>query len=199
MTEEPTVCGEFVTLRPLSQGDADVTFVWRQSERARLLNDGAQSLEQQREWIRSRPASERNFVIELRDGRSIGMLSLIEIDLPNRRAQSARFLIGEPDAVRGVPAAVEAMKLLYDLAFDTLGLERVWGTVAAENRMMAKWQKYLGMIEEGRLRRHYRFNDRYQDAICFGILADEYRMTARPRMEALIGAARRHPPQVADA
>jgi RimJ/RimL family protein N-acetyltransferase len=199
MSEEPTISGEFVRLRPLAEADAEVTLRWRHSARARLLNDGAQSVEQQRSWIRSRPASEWNFVIELADGRPVGMLSLIRIDLQHRHAESARFLIGEPDAVRGVPVAVEAMKLLYDVAFDSLDLERVWGLVAAENRMMAKWQKYLGMIEEGRLRQHYRFEDSYQDAICFGILADEYRATACPRMRALIAAAGRQPPQAADA
>ena len=83
------------------------------------------------------------------------------------------------------------MKLLYELAFDELGLERVWGTVASDNRLMIKWQRYLGMKEEGRLRRHYLLNGEHQDAVCLGILADEYRAMARPRMEALIAAARR--------
>jgi diamine N-acetyltransferase len=119
------------------------------------------------------------------------MLSLIGVDTQNSHAESARFLIGDEDAVRGVPAAVEAMKLLYELAFDQLGLERVWGTIAADNRRMIKWQRYLGMREEGRLRNHYRIAGRFQDAVCLGILAEEYRGQARPRMEALIAAGRK--------
>ena len=50
------------------------------------------------------------------------MLSLIGIDRVNAHAESARFLIGEEDAVKGIPVAVEAMKLLYALACDELGL-----------------------------------------------------------------------------
>jgi RimJ/RimL family protein N-acetyltransferase len=185
--------GEFVTLRPLRESDAELTLRWRRSERAALLNGGASTVEAQAEWIRARPQSERNFVIELADGRPVGMLSLVGIDRRNRHAESARFLIGDEDAVRGVPAAVEAMKLLYGLAFDELGLERVWGTVASDNRRMVKWQRYLGMREEGRLRNHYFIGDRFQDAVCLGILAEEYRGQALPRMQSLIAAGRKEP------
>lgn len=119
------------------------------------------------------------------------MLSLIAIDLVNRRAEPSRFLIGDEDAVKGTPAAVEAMVLLYQLAFDELGLSRVYGTVASGNVLMIKWQKYLGMKEEGRLRRHYYIGGAFQDAVCLGLLVEEYRQTALPRMKALVrlGAA----------
>jgi RimJ/RimL family protein N-acetyltransferase len=183
--------GEFVSLRPLREEDAEMTLAWRRSDRAGLLNRGADSVSDQAAWIASRPDSEWNFVIEIAGGRPVGMLSLIGVDPDNGHAESARFLIGDEDAVRGVPAAVEAMKLLYELAFDTLGLERVWGTVAADNRRMIKWQRYLGMREEGRLRNHYRIGGRLQDAVCLGILAEEYRGQALPRMEALIAAGRK--------
>jgi RimJ/RimL family protein N-acetyltransferase len=190
-TAEAALRGEFVSLRPLHPDDAEITLAWRLGDRAGLLNRGAETVEDQATWIRSRPDSERNFVIELADGRAVGMLSLLGIDRENGHGESARFLIGEEEAVRGVPAAVEAMKLLYELAFDELGLERVWGTVAADNQRMVKWQRYLGMREEGRLRKHYRIGGRFQDAVCLGILAEEYRGQARPRMEALIAAGRR--------
>ena len=131
-------------------------------------------------------------MIELQaSGEPVGMLSLIGIDRVNSHAESARFLIGEEDAAKGVPVAVEAMKLLYELAFDQLGLERVWGLVVDENKRMLKWQRYLGMREEGRLRNHYFIGGRFQDAVCLGILAEEYRGQALPRMKSLIAAGRK--------
>jgi len=181
--------GRHVALRPLTTRDAEMTLRWRLDDRASLLNRGAATVEEQRAWIAARPESERNFIIELLDGRPVGMLSLIAIDLVHRRAEPARFLIGEPQLVRGVPAAVEAMLLLYRLAFDDLGLHRVYGTVAEENAGMVKWQTFLGMTEEGRLREHYRLDGRVQDAICLGMLEHEYRTVALPRMTALVGAA----------
>jgi len=162
--------GEFINLRPLVISDAALTFGWRQSQRASLLNKGAESVEQQAQWIASRPASELNFVIELKDGRPVGMLSLTSIDRVNSRAESSRFLIGEEAAVQGVPVAAEAMLLLYELAFDRLGLHRVYGTVAGDNVRMIKWQLFMGMTQEGRLQDHYFINGHFQDAVCLGLL-----------------------------
>ena len=189
--EAPTLVGQFVTLRPLCVEDAAVTHAWRLGDRARHLNGGAASVEDQARWIASRPKGELNYVIELKDGRPIGMLSLVSIDLANRRAESARFLIGDEEAARGVPAAIEAMSLLYELAFDRLGLERVHGVIEATNHLMVKWQKYLGMREEGRFRRHFLMEGQFRDAIALSLLADEYRAVALPRMKSLmrLGAA----------
>lgn len=186
--------GRFVDLRPLVQGDAALTFGWRSGERARLLNQGAGTVEDQEAWIRARPENEYNFIIARKDGHPVGMLSLVGIDPVNRRAEPGRFLIGDEVAVRGIPAAVEAMKLLYQFAFDTLDLVRVYGTVIGGNPRMAKWQRYLGMTEEGRMRSHLFIDGRFQDALMFGLLAEEYRAETLPRMNALIGIAG-HPPR----
>lgn len=185
--------GRHVTLRPLQVSDAALTLAWRQGGRATFLNRGAQTLAEQTAWIKARPLPERNFVIELRSGAPVGMLSLIGIDLANRRAEPARFLIGEPELVKGVPAAVESMKLLYELAFDELRLQRIHGTVAADNLLMIKWQKFFGMQEEGRLRRHLYLGGHFQDAICLGLLEEEFRAITLPRMNALLrGTERTH-------
>ena len=181
--------GDHVVLRPLTVDDAAMTLRWRMSDRANLLNRGATTVEDQAAWIAARPAGEYNFVIELVSGEPVGMLSLVGVDTINRRAEPARFLIGEPDAVRGLPVAVEAMKLLYELAFDELKLHRVHGTIAVDNRLMIKWQKFLGMREEGILRQHYFIGGEYRDAICLALLEDEYRTVALPRMNALIRGA----------
>jgi RimJ/RimL family protein N-acetyltransferase len=182
--------GEFVVLRPLRVEDAELTLSWRLSDRASLLNSVPGSLAAQRQWIESRPENELNFIIELASRRPVGMLSLIAIDRVNRRAEAGRFLIGEPDAVKGQPVAIEAMKLLYELAFDRLGLQRIYGTVVEDNPLMVKWQRYFGMKEEGRLRRHYFIAGRFQDAICLALLEEDYRTVARPRMLTLIAAGR---------
>jgi [ribosomal protein S5]-alanine N-acetyltransferase len=179
--------GTHVVLRPLRVDDAELTLRWRLGDRASLLNQGAGTVAEQAAWIGSRPPSEFNFIIELMSGESVGMLSVVGIDEVNRRAEPARFLIGEPDAVRGLPVAVEAMKLLYEFIFDELKLHRVHGTVAADNRLMIKWQKFLGMKEEGILREHYFIGGQYRDAVCLAMLEDEYRTVALPRMTALIG------------
>lgn len=186
---EPVI-GEFVNLRPLRVEDAELTFRWRHAARARLLNRSAETIEQQARWIAARGANEYNFIIETKHQIPVGMLALSDVDRVNCRAEPGRFLIGDEEATKGIPAAAEATKLLYDLAFDRLELRRLHGTVAADNVLMIKWQTYLGMIEEGRLRDHYFIDGRFQDAVVFGLLESEYRRGTRARLEGLVAAGR---------
>jgi diamine N-acetyltransferase len=183
--------GEFVNLRLLDIKDAELTLAWRSDSRARLLNVGAANLQQQINWISNRPASEYNYIIEMKNHKPIGMISLIAIDKVNQHAETSRFLIGDEDSAKGLPAAAEAMKLLYVLAFDILGLKRIYGTVASNNVLMIKWQKYLGMKEEGRLRSHYFIDGKWQDGVLLGLLVDEARALSMPRMNGLIISARK--------
>jgi RimJ/RimL family protein N-acetyltransferase len=169
--------------------DSELTLRWRLSERAVQLNRGSTSVEEQRAWIERRPITELNYVIETIDQTAVGMLSLIDIDLVHRRAEAARFLLGDEAATRGLPIAVEAMKLLYQVAFDQLGLARVYGTVIEDNPRMLKWQKYLGMQVEGRLRQHIFIDGHLQDVVIVGILEPEFREIALPRMVGLIALA----------
>jgi len=184
-----TLQGQFVNLRPLNVADAALTLDWRRAARARFLNAGAASVEQQAAWIAARPASEYNYIIELKNGHAIGMLSLTGIDRANRHGEPGRFLIGDEAAAQGVPAAVEAMKLLYELGFDQLELVRVCGIVAANNTLMVKWQKFMGMQEEGRLRNHLCQDGAFHDAVFLGLLVEDYRKVTLPRMKLLIAAA----------
>ena len=184
-----TLQGQFVNLRPLTVEDAALTLEWRRAARARFLNAGAASVEQQAAWIAGRPASEYNYIIELKNGHPIGMLSLTGIDRANRHGEPGRFLIGDEAAAQGVPAAVEAMKLLYELAFDQLELVRVCGIVAANNTLMVKWQKFMGMKEEGRLRKHLCQDGAFHDAVFLGLLVEDYRKVTLPRMKLLMAAA----------
>ena len=193
MTQSRLLEGEFVNLRPLQVDDAELTLRWRRAQRAKFLNAGAATLEQQAAWIADRPVSEYNFIIELKSGHPVGMLSLTDIDATNRHGEPGRFLIGDEEAAKGMPVAVEAMKLLYELAFDLLGLVRVCGIVAQNNHLMLKWQKYLGMKEEGRLRNHLCLAGQFQDGIFIGLLVEEYRKITVPRMKVLIAAARQRP------
>lgn len=185
-SEDCFLKGNFVDLIPLEIADAQLTLKWRNQDRARFLNRVYSDEKGQVDWIKSRPLSERNFMLVLKSGEKVGMLSLINIDLDNRRAESARFLIGEEEKCAGEPIATEAMFLLYRYAFDYLKLSRIYGHVQASNRMMIKWQKFFGMKEEGVWRSHYKTDDGFDDAILLGILNDEYIHTAKKRFESLI-------------
>jgi len=186
--------GQFVRLRPIRLGDAELTLGWRMSRRAALLNAGAQSVGEQANWISRRPVGELNYIIETTaEGVSVGTLSLVEIDLAGRGAEPARFLIGEEERCRGLPAAVEALKLLYGVAFDQLGLLSLSGCLAQDNRRMLKWHKYMGMEEVGLLERRAYINGREQGLIGLRLSRADYTEVTLPRMNRLIALATRGP------
>ena len=183
--------GKYVTLRPLTPDDAEISQKWRTGGRAFLLNKGAQSVEEQRAWIASRPfdpARELNFVMILNaTSQPVGMISLVDIDLVHLRAEPAHLLIGEEDAVKGIPVAFEATKLIYELAFDVLGLHRVYGPIASGNKGMIRYHTTFGMVIEGRQREHYFLNGKWHDAVMIGMLEEEYRTVALTKLTRLSG------------
>lgn len=182
----PTLVGRYVTLRPLTVEDAEITQAWRTGGRALLLNKGAQTVAEQAAWIADRPDSEIDWV-QVVDGQPVGMIALVDIDMAHRRAEAGHFLIGEPDLVKGKPVAFEATRLMYEYAFDTLGLHRLWGILSAENDKMLRWNLLMGMQEEGRLRDYYFLSDHWQDGVFLGLSEDDYRTVTLPRLRGFIG------------
>lgn len=181
--------GQFIDLLPLAPDHADVTFGWRQGARARLLNRGAQTVEQQRAWITTRPVSERNYLIALKSGLPVGMVSLVDIEMDARKAEPARFLIGNEKAAQGIPVAAEALLLLYRFAFDTLKLRRLYGTVVSANRPMMKFHEYSGMRKEGVLRDHLYLDGQFHDGVVYGLLEPEFRSVTVGRLGGLVAMA----------
>jgi diamine N-acetyltransferase len=180
--------GKFATLRELTESDAEITFNWRMSERARFLSGSPGTIENQKAWINSRPLNEFNFIIlENLSQQPVGMLSLINIDKINLNAESSRFLIGDEERCKGLPIAAESMLLLYKFAFEVLNLHRVYGYISAENLQMIKWQRYMGMKHEGIWRSHINAgNGSFVDAHLFGINKVEFESIARRKLQSFL-------------
>ncbi len=184
------VWGDFIGLRRITPADAEITLGWRPSANESLLSAAPQTLEEQQAWIETRPESEINWMIVLKDTEQpVGMISLVGGNRVHEHVEVGRFLIGERKAAEGIPVAFEAMKLMYEVAFNRLGYKRVWGLAAEDNPAMTRFHKYLGWTIEGRLREHLMLDGRRQDAICLGILEREYRDVALPRLDVMIKQA----------
>jgi RimJ/RimL family protein N-acetyltransferase len=178
--------GEIATLRPLSVDDAEVTFAWRCSPRARLLQRGATTLEEQRAWISSRlKTSELNFIIEFQ-GRAVGMIALLDINHLHKSVQMGRLLIGEEEFVGKAPVAFEADLMLCDHAFDVLKMHKIYGDILEENHGMLKTRFYLGYRQDGVLRDHYCYDGVFKSTVAVSLLEDEFRKVCRPKLVSLI-------------
>jgi diamine N-acetyltransferase len=131
--------------------------------------------EDQKRWyenLRSDP-SKRGYAIHWReDGRHIGNTGLYHIDRRHLRAEFWIYL-GEP-AYRGKGAAGEALTLMRTLAFEELGLERLYLHVGVDNRPARNLYNRHGFVEEGILRRHYVIEGRPVDVAVMSQLRSEY-------------------------
>jgi len=92
----------------------------------------------------------------------VGMISVHAIDRSNLRAEIGYWLAAE---VRGRGLAARAVRLLSDLAFETLDLERVTIFAEPENVASRRVAEAAGFFPEGELRSWLNVGGRQRDAI----------------------------------
>ncbi len=105
--------------------------------------------------------------------RSVGWVSLSEIDKANRSACFYGLVIGDEEYHDGF-AWIESYLFIYEYAFERLGLNRVYGTRLMEH----KQTKAMGLImfskREGVLRQAVYKNGQYHDLSIGSLLSSEY-------------------------
>ena len=179
--------GTWCYLRPVVVTDAELTFNWRNLERASSLGGAPKDVDSQKTWISTRPESEINLIICLKSNDvPVGMISIVDINHYHATAQTSRFLIGEEKLVAGMPVALEAMNLCYEKIFLEWNLRKIWGYVAASNWRMVKWQTSLGMKKEGVQEQQLKINGQIDDAVLLGLTREHYQESVKKRITVMI-------------
>lgn len=181
-----TIEGNISKLRPITIEDAEITLKWRLSDKAHMLQRGASTVDEQRQWIASRlHTDEINCIIEHK-GLPVGMIALHDINYRHSNAVIGRLLIGEDGIVNNAPVAFEAEMMLCDHAFNNLKLHKIYGDVMEDNHRMIKTKLYLGYKQDGLLRDHYNYDGIFKSTIAISILEHEYHTKCRPKFIQLI-------------
>jgi [ribosomal protein S5]-alanine N-acetyltransferase len=111
--------------------------------------------------------------VVLQEGhKHIGNVALLRIDFISRSSEFA-IVIGEKDCW-GKGYSKQAARLIFDHAFFTINLKRIYCGTFETNITMKKLAEFMGMREEGRRRNAAFKNNGYVDIIEFGVLRDEY-------------------------
>ncbi|MFP4056730.1 MAG: GNAT family N-acetyltransferase [Candidatus Brocadiia bacterium] len=110
-------------------------------------------------------------IVRAADGQLIGSGGLRLADA-QARSGSIGYCLARPFWGRGY--ATEAAKALLGLAFDSLGLHRVWAACDVENAASARVLQKAGLIREGRLREHKWVKGRWRDSLLFALLDREW-------------------------
>lgn len=124
-----------VKLRPLEKKDAPFMLEWMtDSEITQFFRfDASQvNLDSCLAYIESASDQENavHFAIADENDEYLGTISLKDID---REKRTAEYAVSTRKKVHGTGAAMQATRLILKYAFDTLGLERVYLNVLAEN------------------------------------------------------------------
>lgn len=169
--------GDRVVLRPLEAEDAPTCQRWLNDpenhqylQRFRPVN-----LAEERRWLEGLhdKAEDHVFGIVLREGeRLIGSCGLHGTALPNRKGQLG-IVIGEKDA-QGKGYGAEAIRLLLDYGFGTLGLHRVGLDVYSNNARGIRCYEKVGFRREGVRREARWWAGRWWDILDYAILDHEW-------------------------
>jgi RimJ/RimL family protein N-acetyltransferase len=141
--------GESVTLRPPRESDVEVVYSWdRDPELAAWNGRSPISISlsaARRDYLaRWEDPSVKTFIIEA-SGEPIGMATLYDF---RRDGCELGIKIG-PGNLRGRGYATEAVTLLLDYVFDTLGLRAVRGSTLAHNDRMQRVFEKNGFVQVG--------------------------------------------------
>jgi len=113
-----------------------------------------------------------NWMVESRqDGALIGTCALFRIDARHRRAEIG-YSLRRDHWGRGF--ASEAVSLLLDWTFRTLGLHRIEADIDPRNDGSRRLLARLGFSSEGLLRERYFVGDEISDTELFGLLEGDW-------------------------
>ena len=110
-------------------------------------------------------------VIEV-DGRPVGLIGLLSIDLKNAKAEYY-VAMGESN-FKGRGIANKASQLILEYAFYELGLEKVYLYTETENVKAQKLFERLGFIKEGFLERDLYSKGKYVNRFLYGLLKNDF-------------------------
>lgn len=145
-------------LREVRSTDLEQMRAWRNQPEARrwFFHQDEITEEMQIAWFNRYLKNDRDllYLIETKDGRSVGTIGLDHIDRGQGTAELGRMLIGDLDARRH-GFGRRAVEILLHYAFDRIGLHRVFLEVQEDNQPARALYTACGFQEEGILRAAY--------------------------------------------
>ena len=168
--------GELVRLRPLGSEHMALKVKWYNDPAINktLIIDEPLELEKSLKWIGKAIADETraDFIIETGDDEPAGIVGLVGIDKKHGLAECV-CIIGERK-FWGKGLATIAHSLLFQWAFEALGLHKIWAVIYTNNPAIERVVERLGFKTEGTLREEKLIHGKRIDLYRIGVLRDEF-------------------------
>ncbi len=167
-----------VTLRAIEETDSELLYKMMESEKIEKAMGHCTlpiNMMQQREWTINFHNTEKEIrlMIELDNGKVIGVVMLFDIDIRNGSGEIGYKIMASRDS-RMEGDIKDALDGLLDFGFNNLRLNCIYarvpeGNVPSENLLMK-----LSFIHEGTLRQRIYQDNRFIDLNSFSITKDEF-------------------------
>ena len=112
-----------------------------------------------------------HYAVADREDTYLGTISLEDIDRENGHAM---YAIAMRSCAQGTGAAMAATQELFRIAFDEMGLERVYLNVLSDNLRAKRFYEKAGFKYEGCFRRHLKLRGEWRDWDWYAVLKEEY-------------------------
>lgn len=180
--------GKFVFLRKVEIDDAPYIYKWRSGKPGRFLNQPTgYSIEMQEKWILSRTNDEINYIIYSKElNERVGTISIYDVNKADLISDVGRLLLDEKYLSSSNPYGLESMLLCYDYVFNFLNFRKSTGVIAGVNTSMIKLQLFLGMENEGILKKHVFIGNEYVDIYLMSMFKDVFNNKYKRKIEFLL-------------
>lgn len=167
-------------LRRLEEKDAEGMLEWMHDlEISRQFRDDMLSKTKKDvlEFIRQADIVPRNvknlhYAVAGEKDEYLGTISLKAINWQDRNAE---YAISLRRIAHGKGVGYTATEEILDIAFNELGLERIYLNVLSENVRAIRLYEKCGFILEGEFRKHLRLREQYRNLRWYGMLREEYK------------------------
>jgi len=172
--------GKNINLRELRKSDLEKINKWRNNLYNKIMTQSYRlpvTFMQDEDWLNKKALSSTNsevfFIIE-KENTPIGIAQLTNIDYVSGTAIWG-IIIGEIEN-QGKGYGSEAQLLLFNYAFNVLNLRKVFCYIGSYNNKSIKMHKKLKYVkEEGCLKNHYYFNNKYWDVYILAYYKEDFK------------------------
>lgn len=164
-----------IEFRRIQECDLELLRQWRmQPDITKYMNTDPQiTVEDQKSWYnRIMQQKDEYYWIIVVDNVKVGLASLVEPDLKNRRIHTGVYVAVKEK--RSLRLILDIQWNLYSFAFDRLGYHKVCEEVFSLNKPVLRILDMCGSKREGELRNHVFKNGIYYDVTVRGILQNEW-------------------------
>lgn len=163
-------------LRKLEEKDAQFMLEWMHDEDINQFfrfDAASMTYEEAVEYIKNanQKKDEVHYAIVNEDDEYLGTISLKHIDNENKKAE---YAISTRKKAHGTGVAKHATDEIFKIAFEELGLNKVYLNVLSVNKRAVRFYEKIGFEYEGEFKQDLQIRGVYYDLRWYGMLASTY-------------------------